>query len=390
MSDKAVAASYKAEHACRKSIPLEEQKGHLERDVTASFWLKRHSKWQDSSPSNTAMSETMVSVNNSLLAFCSSSASCPSSMWPYLCQGDLNGSLHKVKIPYSEAAAIFSSVPYIRSGKTFMTCCVPRAESARNSAPLATNARIIVGVSPEYKASTPRNETRAVSHLLKWLSASTPLLLPDSKGTEETAYDKRAVAVLSLTLKGKECPAQFIPSKEEEIAWDFPQQTGTSPALWDTGQGWQRQRQRSLQQHSVDHCKKETAEGIWALTFSAVEALHQQSASCTCTLNTIEKNWQCNSTVTMGGDVLDIIRTLLKIIMTMVPQSREMIPGHLHICSLPPSMITKDSEEVLTKQSTSPLYMLGNVCIFTFAVSKGWPVTTQAVPPRQAVEVNNG
>lgn len=44
--------------------------------------------------------------------------------------------------------------------------------------------------------------------------------------------------------------------------------------------------------------------------------------------------------------------------------------------------------QVLTKQSTSPLYMLGNVCIFTFAVSKGCPVTTQAVPPRQAVEVN--
>lgn len=67
---------------------------------------------------------------------------------------------------------------------------------------------------------------------------------------------------------------------------------GTSPALWDRGQGWQRQRQRSLQQHSVDHCKKENAEGIWALTFSAVEPLHQQSASWTCTLNSIKRNWQ--------------------------------------------------------------------------------------------------
>lgn len=67
---------------------------------------------------------------------------------------------------------------------------------------------------------------------------------------------------------------------------------GTSPALWDRGQGWQKQRQRSLQQHSVDHCKKETAEGIWALTFSAVEPPHQQSASWTCTLNSIMKNWQ--------------------------------------------------------------------------------------------------
>lgn len=65
---------------------------------------------------------------------------------------------------------------------------------------------------------------------------------------------------------------------------------GTSPALWDRGQGWQRQRRRSLQQHSVDHCKKETAEGIWALIFSAVEPPQQQSASWTCTLNSIMKN----------------------------------------------------------------------------------------------------
>lgn len=62
---------------------------------------------------------------------------------------------------------------------------------------------------------------------------------------------------------------------------------GTSQALWDRGRGWQRQRRRSLQQHSVDHCKKETAEGIWA-----VEPLHQQSASWACTLNSIRKNWQ--------------------------------------------------------------------------------------------------
>lgn len=32
--------------------------------------------------------------------------------------------------------------------------------------------------------------------------------------------------------------------------------------------------------------------------------------------------------------------------MTMVPQSREMILGPLHICGLAPSMITKGSEEV--------------------------------------------
>lgn len=75
---------------------------------------------------------------------------------------------------------------------------------------------------------------------------------------------------------------------------------GTSPALWDRGQGWQRQRQRSLQQHSVDHCKKETAEGIWALTFSAVEPPHKQSASWTCTLNSIKKNWQSWRTDSQG------------------------------------------------------------------------------------------
>lgn len=39
LRDKAVAASYKAEHACMKSILLEEQKWHLERGVTASFWV---------------------------------------------------------------------------------------------------------------------------------------------------------------------------------------------------------------------------------------------------------------------------------------------------------------------------------------------------------------
>lgn len=31
--------------------------------------------------------------------------------------------------------------------------------------------------------------------------------------------------------------------------------------------------------------------------------------------------------------------------------------------------------------------MSGNVCIFTFTVSKGWPASTHAVPPKKAVEV---
>lgn len=37
--DKAVAASYKAEHACTKSLLLKEQKWHLERGVTVLFWV---------------------------------------------------------------------------------------------------------------------------------------------------------------------------------------------------------------------------------------------------------------------------------------------------------------------------------------------------------------
>lgn len=79
-----------------------------------STQLKRHSKWQDSSPSKTVLSETVVSVNNSLLAFCSPSASCHSSMWSHLCHSHLNGSLHKVTILCSEAAPISSTVPCVK------------------------------------------------------------------------------------------------------------------------------------------------------------------------------------------------------------------------------------------------------------------------------------
>ena len=60
--------------------------------------------------------ETMVLVifKNSVLAFCSSSASCPSSTWTHSCQGDPSRSLHKVTILCSEPAAILSSLPYIK------------------------------------------------------------------------------------------------------------------------------------------------------------------------------------------------------------------------------------------------------------------------------------